>query len=142
NAIAKRVPWLFGGAADLAGSTKTTLKFDGAGTLTPDNPGGRNIFFGVREHAMGAIVNGLSLCKLRAYGSTFLTFTDYMRPAIRLSALMEIPSVWVMTHDSIGLGEDGPTHQPIEHIPSLRAIPTLLVLRPADANETAEAWRV
>lgn len=142
NILAKKIPWLMGGAADLSTSTKTNLKAEDAGVLNPENPGGRNIYFGVREHSMAAAVNGLVLSKLRAYGSTFLTFTDYCRPSIRLSALMEIPCIWIMTHDSIGLGEDGPTHQPVEHIPSLRMIPGLMVMRPADANEVTEAWRV
>ena len=142
NGIAKNLPWLIGGAADLAPSTKTRLTFDGAGDLTPDNPGGRNMHFGVREHAMAAVVNGLSLSKVRAFGSSFLIFSDYARPAIRLSAIMEIPTLQVFTHDSIGVGEDGPTHQPIEQLPSLRAIPGLITLRPADANEVVEAWRV
>jgi transketolase len=142
NAIAKNVPWLIGGAGDLAPSTKTRLTFEGAGDLTPDNPGGRNLHFGVREHAMAAAVNGLSLSKVRAFGSGFLIFSDYARPALRLSALMEIPTIHVFTHDSIGVGEDGPTHQPIEQLPSLRAIPGMITLRPADANEVVEAWRV
>ena len=142
NAIAKNVPWLIGGAGDLAPSTKTRLTFDGAGDLAADNPGGRNMHFGVREHAMGAVVNGLSLSKLRPFGATFLIFSDYARPAIRLSAIMEIPTIDVFTHDSIGVGEDGPTHQPVEQLPSLRAIPGLITIRPADANEVVEAWRV
>jgi transketolase len=142
NAIAKNLPWLIGGAADLAPSTKTRLTFEGAGDLTPENPGGRNMHFGVREHAMGAVVNGLSLSKVRAFGSGFLIFSDYARPAIRLSAIMEIPTIHVFTHDSIGVGEDGPTHQPVEHLASLRAIPGLMTIRPADANEVVEAWRV
>jgi transketolase len=142
NAIAKNLPWLIGGAADLAPSTKTRLTFDGAGDLTAENPGGRNMHFGIREHAMGAVVNGLSLSKVRAFGSTFLIFSDYARPAIRLSAIMEIPTIYVFTHDSIGVGEDGPTHQPIEQLASLRAIPGLITVRPADANEVVEAWRV
>ncbi len=141
NAIGKNLPWLLGGAADLAPSTKTLLKFEGAGALEPGQPGGRNMHFGIREHAMGSAVNGLALSKLRAYGSTFLIFSDYMKPAIRLSALMELPTVWIFTHDSIGVGEDGPTHQPIEQLLSLRSIPGLITLRPADANEVAEAWR-
>jgi transketolase len=140
NAIAKRVPWLIGGSADLAPSTKTLLA--GAGDLESDDYRGRNIHFGIREHAMGAILNGLELSKLRVFGSTFLIFSDYMRPAIRLSALMDQPVLYIFTHDSIGLGEDGPTHQPIEQLMSLRMIPRLIVIRPADANETAEAWRV
>jgi len=142
NAIAKNLPWLIGGAADLAPSTKTRLTFDGAGDLTAENPGGRNMHFGIREHAMAAVVNGLSLSKVRAFGSTFLIFSDYARPAIRLSAIMEIPTIHVFTHDSIGVGEDGPTHQPIEQLASLRAIPGLITIRPADANEVVEAWRV
>ncbi|HEX3234007.1 MAG TPA: transketolase [Gemmatimonadales bacterium] len=141
NAIAKNLPWLIGGAADLAPSTKTRLTFDGAGDLTAGNPGGRNMHFGVREHAMGAVVNGLALSKLRAFGSTFLIFVDYARPAVRLSAIMEIPTIYVFTHDSIGVGEDGPTHQPIEQLASLRALPGLITIRPADANEAVEAWR-
>jgi transketolase len=140
NALAKRIPWLLGGAADLSVSTKTTFK--GEPNLGPGELGGRNIYFGVREHAMGAIVNGMVLSKLRAFGSTFLTFTDYMRAPIRLSSIMEIPAFHVMTHDSIGLGEDGPTHQPIEHLASLRAIPGLWVLRPGDANEVTECYRL
>jgi transketolase len=142
NAIAARVPWLIGGAADLAPSTNTRLTFDGAGDFAPGSYGGRNFHFGVREHAMGAVLNGMSLSKIRAYGAGFLIFSDYARPAIRLSALMEIPTIHVFTHDSIGVGEDGPTHQPVEQLASLRAIPGLIVLRPADANEVAEAWRV
>ena len=142
NAIAKNLPWLIGGAADLAPSTKTRLTFDGAGDLTAENPGGRNMHFGIREHAMGAVLNGMSLSKLRPFGSTFLIFSDYARPAIRLSAIMEIPTIYVFTHDSIGVGEDGPTHQPIEQLASLRAIPGLITIRPADANEVVEAWRV
>jgi transketolase len=142
NAIAGRVPWLLGGAADLAPSTNTRLAFDGAGDFSAGDYAGRNFHFGVREHAMGAVLNGMSLSKLRAYGSGFLIFSDYARPAIRLSALMEIPTIHIFTHDSIGVGEDGPTHQPVEQLASLRAIPGLIVLRPADANEVAEAWRV
>jgi transketolase len=142
NAIGERVPWLIGGAGDLAPSTKTNFTFDGAGELEPDQPGGRTMHFGIREHAMGAIVNGLALSKLRGFGATFLTFSDYMRPAIRLAALMKLPVFHVFTHDSIGLGEDGPTHQPIEQLVALRAIPNMIVLRPADANEVREAYRV
>jgi transketolase len=142
NAIAKRVPWLLGGAADLATSNKTTLSFPEAGDQRADNPGGRNIHFGIREHAMSAAVNGMALSGLRPFGATFLIFSDYARPAIRLSALMDIPSTFVYTHDSIGLGEDGPTHQPIEQLASLRAMPGLIVIRPADAGEVVEAWRV
>jgi len=142
NAVAKNVPWLLGGSADLAPSTKTRLTFEGSSDFTSTDRGGRNLHFGVREHAMGAILNGLSLSKLRPYGSGFLIFSDYARGAIRLSALMEIPVIHIFTHDSIGVGEDGPTHQPIEQLASLRAIPHLVVLRPADANEVSEAWRV
>jgi transketolase len=140
NAIAKRLPWLIGGAADLAPSTKTLIA--GASDFESDNYLGRNFHFGIREHAMGAILNGMALSKLRVFGSTFLIFSDYMRPAIRLSALMDLPVIYVFTHDSIGLGEDGPTHQPIEQLMSMRAIPRLIVIRPADANEVAEAWRL
>jgi transketolase len=142
NAIAPRVPWLIGGAADLAPSTKTRLTFEGAGDFEPDDPGGRNFHFGIREHAMGAIVNGLSLSKIRAYGSGFFIFSEYMREPIRLGALMQVPTILVFTHDSIGVGEDGPTHQPVEQLPSLRSMPGLVVLRPGDANEVTEAWRV
>lgn len=142
NAVAKNVPWLIGGSADLAPSTKTRLNFDGAGDFMPYNYGGRNFHFGVREHAMASVLNGMSLSKVRPYGSGFLIFSDYARPAIRLSALMEIPVIHIFTHDSIGVGEDGPTHQPIEQLASLRAIPGIVVLRPCDANEVAEAWRV
>jgi len=142
NNLAQTVPWLIGGAADLAPSTKTRLTFEGAGDVTAGNFAGRNFHFGVREHAMGAIINGLSLSKIRPYGSGFLIFSDYARPAIRLSALMEIPVVHIFTHDSIGVGEDGPTHQPVEQLASLRAIPGLVDLRPADANEVVEAWRI
>jgi transketolase len=141
NAMARNIPWLIGGSADLTPSTKTRLSFDGAGDFQADNYGGRNLHFGVREHAMGAILNGLSVSKLRPYGSGFLIFSDYARCAIRLSALMEIPVIHIFTHDSIGVGEDGPTHQPIEHLISLRAIPNLAVIRPADANEVVEAWK-
>ena len=142
NAVAKNVPWLLGGSADLAPSTKTRLTFEGSSDFTSKDRGGRNLHFGVREHAMGAILNGLSLSNTRPYGSGFLIFSDYARGAIRLSALMEIPVIHIFTHDSISVGEDGPTHQPIEQLASLRAIPHLLVLRPADANEVTEAWRV
>ncbi len=142
NAIAKNAPGLVGGAADLSPSTKTNLTFDGAGQLQADNYGGRNMHFGVREHAMGAIANGMALSYLRPFTATFLVFSDYMRPPIRLAAIMELPTVFVFTHDSIGVGEDGPTHQPIEHLAALRAIPGLNVIRPADANETAQAWRM
>ncbi len=142
NAIAKNVPWLIGGAADLAPSTKTRLTFDGAGDFLAESPAGRNFHFGIREHLMSAVLNGLALSKVRPYGSGFLIFSDYARGAIRLSAIMEIPTVHIFTHDSIGVGEDGPTHQPIEQLASLRAIPNLIVLRPGDANEVAEAWRI
>jgi transketolase len=142
NAIARRYPWLIGGSADLAPSTKTRLTFEGAGDLEADTPGGRNLHFGIREHAMGAILNGLALCKVRAYGSGFLIFSDYMKPPIRLAALMELPVIYVFTHDSIGVGQDGPTHQPVEQLIALRSIPGLITLRPADANEVVEAWRV
>ncbi|HUR53537.1 MAG TPA: transketolase, partial [Gemmataceae bacterium] len=142
NAIAKQVPWLNGGSADLNPSTKTKLVFENAGTFTGTTPAGRNIHFGVREHAMGAVMNGMTLTKVRAYGSGFLIFSDYGRPSIRLAALMHIPPVYIFTHDSIGVGEDGPTHQPIEQLASLRAIPGLIVIRPCDANEVAEAYRV
>ncbi|MEH3101610.1 transketolase [Sphingomonas adhaesiva] len=139
NAIVKKVPWLLGGSADLAPSTKTDIK--GAASFEAGNYGGSNLHFGVREHAMGAVVNGMALSHLRSYGSTFLVFLDYMRAPVRLSALMEIGAVWVYTHDSIGVGEDGPTHQPIEHLATMRAIPGLDTIRPCDANEVAEAWR-
>ena len=141
NALAKNIPWLLGGSADLGPSNKTTLKFDGAGDFEAGSPGGRNLHFGVREHAMAAIVNGLSLSKLRPFGATFFIFSDYARPAIRLSALMELPTIFVFTHDAMGDGEDGPTHQPVEQLISLRAIPGLVVLRPGDANEVVEAYR-
>jgi transketolase len=141
NAVARHVPWLLGGAADLAPSTKTRLTFDGAGDLGPDDRSGRNFHFGIREHAAASIANGMAVSKLRPFWSSFLIFSDYARAAIRLSALMEIPVIHIFTHDSIGLGEDGPTHQPVEQLASLRAIPGLLVFRPADANEVAETWR-
>ena len=142
NAIAPGVPWIVGGSADLAPSTKTRLTFEGAGDFEAGTYSGRNLHFGVREHAMGAILNGLSLSKLRPFGSGFLIFSDYGRAPIRLASIMEIPVVYVFTHDSIGVGEDGPTHQPVEQLLSLRAIPGLITLRPADANEVAECWRV
>jgi transketolase len=142
NALARNYPWLIGGSADLTPSTKTRLTFEGAGDFTAENYGGRNLHFGIREHAMGSVLNGLSLSKVRPYGSGFLIFSDYMRAAIRLSALMEIPVIYIFTHDSIGVGEDGPTHQPVEQLASLRAIPGLITLRPADANEVVEAWRL
>jgi transketolase len=142
NVLGKNVPWLMGGSADLAPSCKTRLTFDHAGDFFADSPGGRNLHFGIREHAMAAILNGMALVKVRPYGSSFLIFSDYARASIRLSALMELPVIYVFTHDSIGVGEDGPTHQPIEQVTSLRAIPGLIVLRPADANEVVEAWKV
>ena len=141
NVLAQNIPWFLGGSADLGPSNKTTLKFAGAGDFEPGSPGGRNLHFGIREHAMAAIVNGLSLSKLRAFGATFFIFSDYARPAIRLSALMELPTLLVFTHDAMGDGEDGPTHQPVEQLLSLRAIPGLVVLRPGDANEVVEAYR-
>jgi transketolase len=142
NVLAKNVPWLLGGSADLAPSTKTRLTFPEAGDFSAQDPGGRNFHFGIREHAMTAILNGLSLSKIRPYGSGFMIFSDYARPAIRLGAIMEIPVILIFTHDSIGVGEDGPTHQPVEQLASLRAVPGLITLRPGDANETVEAWRV
>ena len=142
NAVAQKVPWLIGGSADLAPSTKTRLTFEGAGDFSAADYAGRNFHFGIREHAMGAVLNGLSLSKVRPYGSGFLIFSDYGRPAIRLAAIMELPVIYVFTHDSIGVGEDGPTHQPVEQLLSLRAIPGLVTIRPCDANEVAEAWRV
>jgi len=142
NAVAPAIPWLIGGSADLAPSTKTRLTFEGAGDFEAGTYAGRNFHFGIREHAMGAILNGMSLSKLRPYGSGFLIFSDYGRAPIRLAAIMELPVLYVFTHDSIGVGEDGPTHQPVEHLLSLRAIPGLITLRPGDANEVTEAWRV
>lgn len=142
NVVAGNVPWLIGGSADLAPSTKTRITLEGAGDFNANNYAGRNFHFGIREHAMTAILNGMSLSKIRPFGSGFLIFSDYARPAIRLGAIMEIPVIHIFTHDSIGVGEDGPTHQPVEQLPSLRAIPNLIVLRPGDANEVAEAWRV
>ena len=142
NAMGKRVPWLMGGSADLAPSVKTRLTFEEAGDVSAETPGGRNLHFGVREHAMAAILNGMALVKVRAYGSGFLIFSDYARGGIRLGALMELPVIHIFTHDSIAVGEDGPTHQPVEHLASLRAMPGLIVLRPGDANEVVEAWRV
>src|ERR1700682_6009028 len=141
NILAQNIPWFLGGSADLGPSNKTTLTFDGAGDFQADNPGGKNFHFGIREHAMAAIVNGLSLSKLRAFGATFFIFSDYARPAIRLSALMELPSLFVFTHEALSNGEDGPTHQPVEHLASFRAMPGLITLRPADANEVVEAYR-
>ena len=139
NQIAKRLPWLVGGSADLAPSTLTLM--DGGGDFEAGSYGGRNLHFGIREHAMGAIVNGMALTGLRAFGATFFVFSDYMRPSIRLAAIMGLPVFYVFTHDSIGVGEDGPTHQPIEHLAALRAIPNLTVIRPGDANEVTEAYR-
>jgi transketolase len=141
NVLTQNIPWFFGGSADLGPSNKTTLTFKGAGDFEADNAAGKNLHFGIREHAMAATVNGLSLSKLRAFGATFFIFSDYARPAIRLSALMEIPSIFIFTHDAMGDGEDGPTHQPVEHLASLRAIPGLVTLRPGDANEVVEAYR-
>jgi transketolase len=141
NVLAQNIPWFLGGSGDLAPSNKTTLKFEGAGDFQADSPGGKNLHFGIREHAMAAIVNGLSLSKLRAFGATFFIFSDYARPAIRLSALMELPTIFVFTHDAMGDGEDGPTHQPVEQLISLRAVPGLVTLRPGDANEVVEAYR-
>ncbi len=142
NAIAPHMPWMIGGAADLAPSTKSNMTFQGAGSFEPGNYGGRNLHFGIREHAMGSICNGIAVTGLRAYGSGFLIFSDYMKPPIRLAAIMELPVIYIFTHDSIGVGEDGPTHQPIEQLASLRSIPGMVTLRPCDANEVAEAWRV
>jgi transketolase len=141
NVLAQNIPWFLGGSADLGPSNKTTLTFTGAGHNQAPTPGGKNIHFGVREHAMGAIVNGMALSKLRPFGATFFIFCDYARPAIRLSAIMELPAIFIFTHDAMGDGEDGPTHQPVEHLPSLRAIPGLITIRPGDANEVVEAYR-
>jgi transketolase len=141
NVLAQNIPWFFGGSADLGPSNRTTLTFEGAGDFQAESHGGKNLHFGVREHAMAAIVNGLALSKLRAYGATFFIFSDYARPSIRLSALMELPTIFIFTHDAMGDGEDGPTHQPVEHLASLRAIPGLITLRPGDANEVVEAYR-
>jgi len=141
NTLAQNIPWFLGGSADLGPSNKTTLKYEGAGSVQANSPGGKNLHFGIREHSMAAIVNGLSLSKLRPFGATFFIFSDYARPAIRLSALMELPTILVFTHDAMGDGEDGPTHQPVEHLASLRAIPGLITLRPGDANEVVEAYR-
>jgi len=142
NALAKNIPWLLGGSADLAKSNKTNLTFEGAGEFYPLQYRGRNVHFGVREHAMGAIVNGMTLSKLRAFSATFFNFSDYMRPSMRLGALMEIPAIYIFTHDSIGVGEDGPTHQPVEQLAAFRAMPNMLVLRPGDANEVVEAYKI
>jgi transketolase len=141
NVLAQNIPWLIGGSADLATSTKAALTFEGAGDFEPATPGGRNIHFGIREHAMAAAVNGLALSKLRAFGATFFIFSDYARPAIRLSAMMELPTIFIFTHDAMGDGEDGPTHQPVEQLASFRAEPGLVLLRPCDANEVVEAYR-
>ena len=141
NALAQNIPWFLGGSADLGPSNKTTLTFAGAGDIQAETPGAKNLHFGVREHAMMAIVNGLSLSKVRAFGATFFIFSDYARPAIRLAAIMELPAIFVFTHDAMGDGEDGPTHQPVEHLASMRAIPGLITLRPCDANEVIEAYR-
>jgi len=141
NVLAQNIPWFLGGSADLGPSNKTTLTFSGAGDFQADTPTGKNLHFGIREHAMGSIVNGLALSKIRAFGSTFFIFSDFLRPSIRLAALMELPSIFVFTHDAMGDGEDGPTHQPVEHLASLRAIPGLVTLRPGDANEVVEAYR-
>ncbi|MGA8149749.1 MAG: transketolase [Terriglobales bacterium] len=142
NIVAQNVPWLIGGSADLSTSDRTRLKFEGAGDFQPGSYGGRNLHFGVREHAMGSALNGMAVSKVRPFGGTFFNFSDYMKPAIRLAALMEIPSIFIYTHDSIGLGEDGPTHQPIEQLAALRAVPGLTLLRPGDANEVVEAWKI
>jgi transketolase len=142
NVIAQNIPWVIGGSADLATSNKTTLKFEGAGDFQAATPAGRNLHFGVREHVMGASVNGMTVSGIRAFGATFFNFSDYMRASIRLAALMQCPSIFIFTHDSIGVGEDGPTHQPIEQLASLRAMPNLIVLRPGDANEVTEAWKI
>ncbi|MCQ3003103.1 transketolase [Pseudomonas syringae] len=142
NSFAAKIPWLLGGSADLSPSTKTNLTFDGAGSFSADNYSGRNLHFGIREHAMGSIANGMALSYVRPYTSTFLVFSDYMKPPIRLASIMELPVIFVFTHDSIGVGEDGPTHQPIEQLTQLRATPGLLTLRPGDANETAQAWKI
>jgi transketolase len=141
NVLAQNIPWFLGGSADLGPSNKTTLTYDGAGSFQAATPSGKNLHFGIREHAMAAIVNGLSLSKVRAFGATFFIFSDYARPAIRLSALMELPTIFVFTHDAMGDGEDGPTHQPVEHLAAMRAIPGLITLRPCDANEVVEAYR-
>ncbi|PYJ26568.1 MAG: transketolase [Verrucomicrobia bacterium] len=141
NVLAQNIPWFLGGSADLGPSNKTLLTFAGAGDFQADSPGGKNLHFGIREHAMAAITNGLSLSKLRPFGATFFIFSDYARPRIRLAALMELPALFVFTHDAMGDGEDGPTHQPVEHLASLRAIPGLITLRPGDANEVLEAYR-
>jgi transketolase len=141
NTFAKHIPWLVGGSADLAPSTKTILEFEGAGHFSSKDYGGRNFHFGIREHAMAAAVNGMTLSGLRGYGATFFVFADYCRPSLRLAAIMNLPSIFVFTHDSIGVGEDGPTHQPVEQLAAVRAIPNLVVIRPGDANESVYAWQ-
>ncbi|HKC41196.1 MAG TPA: transketolase, partial [Gemmatimonadales bacterium] len=141
NVLAQNIPWFLGGSADLGPSNRTTLTYEGAGDFQAESPSGKNLHFGIREHAMAATLNGLALSKLRAFGATFFIFSDYARPAIRLSAVMELPTIFVFTHDAMGDGEDGPTHQPVEHLASLRAIPGLVTLRPGDANEVVEAYR-
>ncbi|MSR28578.1 MAG: transketolase [Phycisphaerales bacterium] len=141
NAVAKRIPWFIGGSADLAPSTKTLMTFDGAGSFEAETPSGRNLHFGIREHAMGAVCNALALSGLRPFGAGFLIFSDYMKGSIRLSAIMDLPVIYVFTHDSIGVGEDGPTHQPIEQLAALRAMPQVCIFRPCDANEVTECWR-
>src|SRR5262249_5734122 len=142
NVLAQNIPWFLGGSADLGPSNKTLFTYPGAGDFQADTPEGKTLHFGIRENAMAAIVNGLNLSKVRAFGATFFIFSDYARPSIRLASLMELPSMFVFTHDAMGDGEDGPTHQPVEHLISLRAIPGLIVLRPGDANEVVEAYRV
>jgi transketolase len=142
NALAPKLPWLIGGSADLAPSTMTNLKDPSAGDFSAANYGGRNFHFGIREHGMAAALNGMCATGIRAYGATFFVFTDYMRPSMRLAALQQLPALYVLTHDSIGVGEDGPTHQPVEHLAAMRAIPNMLVIRPGDANEVSEAYRV
>ncbi len=141
NAFAAKIPWLIGGSADLAPSTNTLLKFEDVGDFDANNYGGRNMHFGIREHAMAATLNGMALSGLRPYGATFFVFSDYLRPSMRLSALMGLPAIYVFTHDSIGVGEDGPTHQPVEQLAAARAIPGITVIRPCDANEAAHAWK-
>jgi len=141
NQVAKNVPWLLGGSADLAPSNKSLLSFAEVGSFSADNRSGRNFHFGIREHAMAAICNGMTLCGLRAYAATFFVFSDYLRPSMRLSAMMQLPVIYIFTHDSIGVGEDGPTHQPVEQLAALRSIPGLILIRPGDANEVAEAYK-
>jgi len=141
NVLAQNLPWLLGGSADLGPSTRTTLTYTGAGAFQADSPSGKNLHFGIREHAMAAMVNGLALSKLRAFGATFFVFSDYARPAIRLAALMELPALFIFTHDAMGDGEDGPTHQPVERLLAMRAMPGLVTLQPGDANEVVEAYR-